>query len=161
MTESHSCCTSTMWFYYSISSQRCCIISSHGQQQYSGRLVLKWCLVGAMVVLLHIVYSTALVQGSSRFNMLCIQKCSSTPSMIVTSYCCLRISLKQSCRPSQTSDTNNTFLPTELLLVGHFPLFLIILFKHQWWLCVENPCSLWNTLTGLSGTNCHSTYKVT
>lgn len=73
-----------------------------------------------MVVLLHIVYSTALVQGSSRFNM-CIQKCSSTPSMIVTSYCCLHISLKQSCRPSQTSDTNNTFLPTELLLVGHFP----------------------------------------
>lgn len=109
-----------MWFYYSISSQRCCIISSHGQQQYSGRLVLKWCLVGAMVVLLHIVCSTALVQGSSRFNM-CIQKCSSTPSMIVTSYCCLRISSKQSCRPSQTSDTNNTFLPTELLLVGHFP----------------------------------------
>ncbi len=79
------------------------------------------------------------------------------------SHCCLSIISNQSAHSALTSDINKTFSYTQLPLTGYF------LFFGPFSVNPRDGCvwksqyisSYWNTQTSPSGTNNHSTFKVT
>ena len=78
-------------------------------------------------------------------------------------YCHLPVSLDQSGPSPLTSLVNKVFLPTELLFIGCFLFFAAFYANSRDYYVWKSQkiSSFWDTQTTLSGTNNHSTVKVT
>ena len=119
-----------------------------------------------MRYLLHLCFrliksSAAVSYQLNRFDVLCVQRCSSVyPCCNV----CLFALLSLSCQPfSSDLSLNKAFLPLELLLTGCF-LFFSPFSANSRDCCVwksQEIRSFWNIQTALSDTDNHSTVKVT
>ncbi len=115
----------------------------------------------------HPVWSSTAVAHLLQGSTCCVFRDGILHILIVTSgylsYCCLSIFSIQSVHSPLSSYINKAFSSTQLLLTGYF-LFFGPFSVNPRDGCVwksQKISSLWNTQTGPSDTNNHSTFKVT